>query len=75
LVSCIETIAGGQLDFNFVQFVPLGVGPIPLRDGAQFPQAATRIRRSRQIARQFALREFGYGRLTHWRLTRGQAAA
>jgi hypothetical protein len=72
LVSRIEPVAGSELDFDFVQFVPFGVGAIPLRDGPQFPQTTTRICRSRQIARRIAWRKIGWSRLSHGRLCQGR---
>lgn len=49
LLPGIEAIAGGQLDLEVVQFIPLGVGALAVRDGLQFLQAAARGCRLRCI--------------------------
>ena len=36
------TIARGERDFEFIEFVPLGIGPIAVGDGQQFLHALAR---------------------------------
>ena len=36
------TVARGERDFEFIEFVPLGIGPIAVGDGQQFLHALAR---------------------------------
>jgi hypothetical protein len=36
----VQAVAGGQGDFQFVEFVPLGFAALPVRNGEQFLQTA-----------------------------------
>lgn len=42
LPRSIHPVGGSQGDFNFVEFVPLGVGPLPFRYGQKLLKTAPR---------------------------------
>ena len=43
-----DAVAGGKLNLEFDDRVPLRIGTIPFRDGEQFAQTTTRIGRRRR---------------------------
>ena len=66
-------VTGGKLDFQLDDFVPLLVAAVPLGNGQQFAQAASRIklRRYRRLGLGYVLdRIFRIG-IVHWKLKSG----